>query len=62
MTITIVCGCGHHNLVFDTELEKARCEFNMENSLVTVCESCNTLLLKPVGSLAETGEAKRKTA
>lgn len=50
MTITIVCGCGHHNLVFDTELEKAR------------CESCNTLLLKPVRTLVDTSEPSRKTA
>ena len=50
MTITIVCGCGHHNLVFDTDLEKAR------------CESCNTLLLKPVSSLVKASEAQRKTA
>lgn len=35
MTITIVCVCGHHNLVFDTELETARCEM------------CDVLLLRP---------------
>ena len=50
MTITIVCGCGHHNLVFDTDLEKAR------------CENCNTLLLKPVTSTQALSEAARKTA
>lgn len=47
MTITIVCVCGQHNLVFEHDLDTAR------------CEACGTLLLKPAAA-AENAEQESR--